>query len=118
MKIIIITACLTLLASAAHAAGDDDDAIRQAQACSTAKAIEYAQATADPASTIAEAAFDACDSLWQKAYPSYTHEQFMPNPYLASTAARLAEGERNAEIKRLVVLVFDTRVSGQKEKSK
>jgi hypothetical protein len=58
----------------------------------------------------------ATHGLWQKTY-SFTSEQFKANPYIVSAAVDAAKGEHNAEIKRLVVLVFDTRVNDQKEKS-
>jgi hypothetical protein len=123
------------MASPAWADSAADEAIRQAQGCSTEKAIRYSRQTTELAKTIAEAAFDACQSLWQEVVNKwqaatitpngtpFTDQQLRSNPWLMSTslAIQAADRERNglpgrreAEIKRLQVLVLETRTAPKK----
>jgi hypothetical protein len=109
------------MASSAWADSAYDEAIHRAQDCSNDKAVKYSRETAEPAQTIAEAAFDACESLWQEVVNKwqaaiitpngtpFTDQQLRDNPWLMSTslAVQAADRERNglparraAEIKR------------------
>lgn len=131
MKIVMaLVAALTATPTWADSAADE--AIRHAQVCSNDKAVKYSRETAESPQSIAEAAFDACESLWRVAVERlmderlgghgipFTPEQIKANPSLLSEYVRLHDatenayglrGRREAEIKRLQVLVLETRAN-------
>jgi hypothetical protein len=98
-------------------------AVRPAQACSGAKAIKYAREAA-------ELAYDACESLWtfrfkppEGEWRLYTQEQMNADPTImagiiakvkADVEAYGLAARREAEIKRLRVLVLETRTAAPK----
>ena len=61
MKIVMaLVAALAATPTWADCAADEE--IRRAQVCSNDKAVRYSRETAESPQTIAEAAFDACES--------------------------------------------------------
>ncbi|MDQ6704170.1 MAG: hypothetical protein M3Z96_14345 [Pseudomonadota bacterium] len=94
------------------------EAFQKAENCSAEKAVKYSK-LAEPAETVAEAAFYACESLWKAALPGYgafpfTAQQLKANSYLLSEWLKSAEAVpalREAEIKRFLVIVIETRLA-------
>ena len=95
MKIVMaLVAALAATPTWADCAADEE--IRRAQVCSNDKAVKYSRETAESPQTIAEAAFDACESLWRVAVERlmderlgghgipFTPEQIKANPSLLS----------------------------------
>jgi hypothetical protein len=132
---IVMALVAALAATPTWADSAADEAIRHAQVCSNDKAVKYSRETAESPQTIAEAAFDACESLWRVAVERlmderlgghgipFTPEQIKANPSLLSEYVRLHDatenayglrGRREAEIKRLQVLVLETRANGNR----
>jgi hypothetical protein len=68
-------ACMALPPAWADSAFDE--ALRKAEDCSNDKAVKYSRGTTEPAQTIAEAALDACESLWGAVQPF--NESWVPS---------------------------------------
>jgi hypothetical protein len=127
---IAIAAAISMASPAGAADAVFEAAVRPGQACSGAKAIKYARETAELAQTIAEAAYDACESLWTFRFKPpegegrvYTQEQINADPsIMAGIIAKMKAdieayglaARREAEIKRLRVLVLETRTGAPK----
>ena len=127
MRALAFTLVATSAMSPALAASAVDPAIlRQAQDCRNDKAIKYSRGTAETAQTIAEAAWDACQGVMHPSPPSgettsiivngrsFTAADYAANPYLASAVVAAQAAEREAEIRRLRVLVLETRTAPTK----
>jgi hypothetical protein len=118
MRALAFALVATSAMSPALAASAVDPAIlRQAQDCRNEKAIKYSRETAETAQTIAEAAWDACQGVITGIIVngrSFTNADLAANPYLASILVERQSAEREAEIRRLRVLVLETRTAPTK----
>jgi hypothetical protein len=127
MRALAFALVATSAMSPALAASAVDPAIlRQAQDCRNDKAIKYSRGTAETAQTIAEAAWDACQGVMHPSSPSgeitsiivngkiFTEADLAANPMLSSVLVQRLDAEREAEIRRLRVLVLETRTAPTK----
>jgi hypothetical protein len=87
---IVMALVAALAATPTWADSAADEAIRRAQVCSNDKAVKYSRETAESPQTIAEAAFDACESLWRVAVERLMDER------QTSSHRNLPSSRRNA----------------------